>query len=76
MSASTIEVQKPKEHRDNTGIKLLKLMKKSYTPNLSTVGFIYEVLTNLQSNPRDLILNLSSLERKVRMKDEKYALGR
>ena len=51
MSASTSEVQKPKEQRDNTSIKLLKLMKKSYTPNLLTVGFIYEVLTNLESNP-------------------------
>jgi len=76
MSASTSEVQKPKEHRDNTGIKLLKLMKKSYTPNLSTAGFIYEVLTNLQSNPREALFNLSVFEGKARMKDEKYALGR
>lgn len=76
MRVSIREVPKPKEHMDKTGIKLLKLMKTSYTPNLSTVGFIYKVLTNLQSNPRGLLFNFSSLERKVRMEDERYALGR
>jgi hypothetical protein len=73
---SISEVPKPKEHMDKTVIKLLKLMKKSYTPNLSTVGFIYEVLTNLQSNRRNLLFNFSSFERMVMREDEGYALGR
>lgn len=71
------EMPKPKKRVDKTGIKLLmQLMKAFHTPELSTAGFIYEVPTNLQSNPRDLLLNLSSLERKVRMDNARYALER
>jgi hypothetical protein len=70
MCASISEVSKLKEHMDNTGIKLLKLMKTFCAPNLSTVGFIYKILTNLQFKPRDLFFNFSSFERKVRMGDE------
>jgi hypothetical protein len=70
MCASISEVPKLKEHMDNTGIKLLKLMKTFCTPNLSAVGFIYKILTNLQFKPRDLFFNFSSFERKVRMGDE------
>ena len=67
MRVSISEVSKPKEPMDKTDIKLLKLMKKSYTANLSTVGFIYKVLTNLQSNRGDLLFSFSSFERTVRV---------
>jgi len=67
MRALISEVPKPKEHMDKTGTKLLKLMKTSYTHNLSTVGFIYKVLTNLQSKREDLLFSFSSFERTVRV---------
>lgn len=76
MNALISEVLKPKEHMNKTDIKLLKLMKSSCTPNLLTVGFIYEVLANLQCNRRGLLFNFSSFERMVMMEDEGYALGR
>jgi hypothetical protein len=76
MNASINEIPKLKEHMDNTRIKLLKLMKTYYTLILSTVGFIYKILTNLQSDHRDLLFNFSSFERMAMMEDERYVLGR
>ena len=51
-------------------------MKASRTLSQSTVGFIYEVPTKLQSTGKDLLFNFSNFERKVMMEDEGYALGR
>lgn len=51
-------------------------MKASRTSESSTVGFIYEVPTNFQTNPRCFLLNLNSLEKTVRMDNARYKLER
>jgi hypothetical protein len=74
MPAPTSEVQ----HVDKNRHQAFQTnpTKASRTSESSTVGFIYEVPTNLQTNPRCLLLNLSSLERKVRMDNARYVLER
>jgi hypothetical protein len=74
MPAPTSDVQHVDKNR-NQAFKI-NPMKASRTSESSTVGFIYEVPTNLQTNPRCLLLNLSSLEKTVRMDNARYVLER
>ena len=62
-SARQLTTQKPKDYVDETGINRFKQFDEVALPSdLSIVGFIYEVLTNLQSNKRDLLFSFSSFE--------------
>jgi len=77
MQTAIGEVPKPKEHIKKTEIKLIKQFYEGVShPDLRIVGFIYKVLTNLQSKRGDLLFNFSSFERTVRVEDEEYALVR
>jgi hypothetical protein len=62
--AAICDLQKPKEHIDKQAINRFKRFDEvSLLSDSSIVGFIYEVLTNLQSNQRDQIFSFSSFER-------------
>jgi hypothetical protein len=72
-----LKVPTLKVHTDRTGIKLIEILTKSpLTSKSLTVGFKYEDSKNLLSKPQDIFMIFDSLELKVRIKDERYPLGR
>jgi hypothetical protein len=63
MCASISEVPKPKEHMEKTVIKLIKQFNEGVShSHLSTVGFIYVVLTKLQCTGEIYSLTLAALK--------------